>query len=51
MRHIKAKVGPKKVESVESEGDTLPKSLHVFHGDNCLDFEVQAAWSVDGADT
>ncbi len=39
-RQIKAKVGPKKVESAESEADTLPKSLHVFHGDDSLDFEV-----------
>ena len=36
----KAKVGTKKVESVESEADTLPKSLHMFHGDDYLDFEV-----------
>ncbi len=40
LRQIKAKVGPKKVESAESEADTLPKSLHVFHGDDSLDFEV-----------
>ena len=40
LRQTKAKVGPKKVASVESETDTLPKSLHVFHEDVSLDFEV-----------